>query len=520
MEPLADKIIIVDFGSQYTKLIARKVRECHVYSEIVSCLSLPAARHGDLSKLRKDKQLKGIILSGGPTSVYLKNAPQLSRQIIDFKLPVLGICYGHQLISHAFKGSVSKGKTHEYGKTRIHTTSSSGLFTGVARKLTVWMSHSDYIKSLPPGFKVTSRSENELISSFENERKNIYGVQFHPEVHHTDYGKKIIQNFLFGICKIKNRWQITSFIEEKINEIRAKVGNQKAICALSGGVDSAVAAYLVNKAIGKKLISIHIDNGLMRKEESADVVKFFSKKLNLKFIDASEIFLRRLKGVIDPEKKRKIVGKTFIDVFQKEAHRLGKIKFLVQGTLYPDVIESSSFVGPSVTIKTHHNVGGLPASLKMKLIEPLRELFKDEVRELGKILKVPGEILQRHPFPGPGLSVRIIGSVDKEKLELLREADYIYRKTLQETNMYNKIWQAFAVLLPVSTVGVMGDARTYERVLALRAVESVDGMTANWFPMPHHVLENISTKITNKVKGINRIVYDISNKPPSTIEWE
>ena len=518
MESLADKIIIVDFGSQYTKLIARKVRECQVYSEIVSCFS-------DLSKLKRDKNLKGIILSGGPSSVYLKNAPLLSKQLLNLDLPVLGICYGHQLLSHAFKGTVSKGKTHEYGKTRIRLTAAGHgsllLGRGIrGEAFTVWMSHSDYIQALPAGFKVTSRSENGMISCFENVRRQIFGVQFHPEVHHTEHGKKIIKNFLFGICKIKNKWKISSFIDEKVHEIRTKVGNEKAICALSGGVDSAVAAYLVNKAIGKKLICIHIDNGLMRKKESEDVVKFFSRKLNLKFIDASEIFLRRLNGVTDPEKKRKIVGKTFIDVFQKEAYRLGKIKFLVQGTLYPDVIESSSFAGPSVTIKTHHNVGGLPASLKMKLIEPLRELFKDEVRELGKILKVSNEILQRHPFPGPGLAVRIIGSVDKEKLELLREADYIYRKTLQERNMYNKIWQAFAVLLPVSTVGVMGDARTYERVLALRAVESVDGMTANWFPMPHHVLEDISTKITNKVKGINRIVYDISNKPPSTIEWE
>lgn len=523
-----DKIIIIDFGSQYTRLIARKVRECRVYSGIISCFS-------DLSDLKNDTSIRGIILSGGPSSVYLKNAPLLSKQILELNLPILGICYGHQLLSHTLKGTVSKGKTHEYGKTKIRLTNTgrNAPLLGLPRStkshrgrgvrgevFTVWMSHSDYIQKLPSGFKVTSRSENGMISSFENKSKNIYGVQFHPEVHHTEHGKNIITNFLFRICRIKNKWQVASLIAEKISEIRKQVGNEKAICALSGGVDSAVAAYLVNKAIGKNLVCVHIDNGLMRKNESEDIVKFFSKKLNLRFVDASKLFLTRLKGITDPEEKRKIIGKTFIDVFQDTARRLGKIKYLVQGTLYPDVIESSSFAGPSVTIKTHHNVGGLPASLHMKLVEPLRELFKDEVRELGKILWVPAEILKRHPFPGPGLAVRIIGGVDKEKLELLREADYIYIKTLLERNMYNKIWQAFAVLLPVSTVGVMGDARTYERVVALRAVESVDGMTANWFPMPHDLLEEISTRITNKVKGINRIVYDVSNKPPSTIEWE
>jgi GMP synthase (glutamine-hydrolysing) len=509
----ADKVVIIDFGSQYTKLIARKVRECHVYSEIIPCT-------GNLTELKNDKTLKGVILSGGPMSVFVKNAPALSRQIIELGVPILGICYGLQLLSHHFKGKVTAGKTREYGKTHIHITAKSAILDKVSKHLTVWMSHEDYVKQLPKDFKPTSRSENGLISSFESVKNNIYGVQFHPEVNHTQEGNKIINNFLFKVCKIKNKWQIGSFIDEKVNEIRKLVGNEKAVCAMSGGVDSAVAAYLVNKAIGKNLVCVHIDNGLMRKNESREIVKYFSKKLNLKFIDASGIFLKRLKGITDPEMKRKIIGKTFIDVFQKYAKRFGNIKYLVQGTLYPDVIESSSFHGPSVTIKTHHNVGGLPKSLRMKLIEPFRELFKDEVREIGKKLKVPDVILGRHPFPGPGLSVRILGEVTKDKLDILKEADYIYRNSLHEHNLYNKIWQAFCVLLPVSTVGVMGDFRTYDKVIALRAVESVDGMTANWFHMPPHVLEDISTKITNKVKGVNRVVYDISNKPPSTIEWE
>ena len=509
----ADKILILDFGSQYTKLIARKIRECRVYSEIVSCTS-------DLSGLKNDSVLKGIILSGGPSSVYLKNAPAFSKQILDSGVPVLGICYGLQLLSYHFKGKVGGGKTREYGKTKIRRTSKTKIFDGVNNRLTVWMSHGDHIKKLPKEFRVTSRSENGLISSFENVKDKIYGVQFHPEVHHTEQGIKILHNFLFGICKITNKWKMGSFIDEKVKEIKESVRDEKAILALSGGVDSTVAAFLVHKAIGKNLICVHIDNGLMRKKESRDIVKYFSKKLNLKFIDGSKIFLSRLKGISDPEKKRKIIGKTFIDLFQSYAKKTGKVKFLIQGTLYPDVIESVSFAGPSVTIKSHHNVGGLPKTIKMKLIEPFRELFKDEVREIGRLMKVPSEIIERHPFPGPGLAVRILGDVNKEKLELLREADYIYVNSLKNHKLYNKIWQAFSVLLPVSTVGVMGDSRTYERVIALRAVESVDGMTANWFYMPPAVLEEISTSITNNIKGINRVVYDVSNKPPSTIEWE
>jgi GMP synthase (glutamine-hydrolysing) len=509
----ADKILIIDFGSQYTKLIARKIRECKVYSEIVSCTT-------DLSKLKEDKTLKGIILSGGPNSVYIKKAPILSKQILDSHVPVLGICYGLQLLSFHFKGKVGGGQTREYGKTKIHSVSKSKVLEGISNNLTVWMSHGDHIKELPKEFKVTSRSENGLISSFESVKNNIYGVQFHPEVHHTENGKKILQNFLFKICRVKNKWQMSSFIDGKIKEIKDIVGSKKAILALSGGVDSTVAAYLINKAIGKNLICVHIDNGLMRKNESKNVVKYFSKKLNLKFIDGTDIFLKRLSGVVDPERKRKIIGKTFIDLFQSYAKKFGNIKYLIQGTLYPDVIESVSFAGPSVTIKSHHNVGGLPKTLKMELVEPFRELFKDEVREIGKLLNVPAEIIARHPFPGPGLAVRIIGDVHTEKLELLREADYIYINSLIKHNLYNKIWQAFSVLLPVSTVGVMGDSRTYERVIALRAVESVDGMTANWYYMPPNVLEEISTGITNKIKGINRVVYDVSNKPPSTIEWE
>jgi GMP synthase (glutamine-hydrolysing) len=509
----ADKILIIDFGSQYTKLIARKVRECRVYSEIVSC-------NADLSGLKTDKRLKGIILSGGPSSVYVKNAPALSKQILELNKPLLGICYGLHLLSRHFKGQVSGGKVREYGKTGINITCGSVLFDKIRNGITVWMSHADYINELPSGFNVTSRSENGLISSFENLDNRIYGVQFHPEVHHTENGIRILKNFLFKICRVKNKWDMGSFIDEKADEIKNRVGNEKALLALSGGVDSTVAASLLNKAIGKNLICVHIDNGLMRKNESSEIVNYFSKILNLKFIDGSRLFLSRLKGISDPEKKRKVIGKTFIDLFQKFALGAGNIKYLVQGTLYPDVIESTSFLGPSVTIKSHHNVGGLPASLRMELIEPLRELFKDEVREIGKLLKVPDEIIGRHPFPGPGLAVRILGEVNKEKLELLKEADYIYIRSLKENKLYDKIWQAFAVLLPVSTVGVMGDSRTYERVIALRAVESVDGMTANWFYMPPDILEEISTKITNNVKGVNRVVYDISNKPPSTIEWE
>ena len=509
----ADKIIIIDFGSQYTKLIARKVRECRVYSEVVSCLS-------DLSLIKKDASLKGIILSGSPDSVYVKNTSTTAKQILALNLPILGICYGLHFISHHFKGKVKGGKTREFGKTNIRLSSKSPIFKDIPSKLSVWMSHGDYIDNLPKEFKITSRSENGLISSFESANDNIYAVQFHPEVNHTEYGTKILKSFLFNVCKIRNKWQMGSFIDEKVAEIRAKVGNQRVLCALSGGVDSAVAAYLVHKAIGKNLICYHIDNGLMRKNESADIVKYFSSRMNLKYIDATNIFLKRLDGVVEPERKRKIIGKTFIDEFQKYAKSIGNVKFLVQGTLYPDVIESSSFHGPSVTIKTHHNVGGLPKSLHMKLIEPFRELFKDEVREIGKILEVPAPILERHPFPGPGLAVRILGAITKDKLELLREADYIYIDSLKRHKLYNRIWQAFAVLLPVSTVGVMGDSRTYERVIALRAVGSVDGMTANWFHMPPGALEEISTRITNKVKGINRVVYDISNKPPSTIEWE
>lgn len=512
----ADKIIIIDFGSQYTKLIARKVRECQVFSEVIPCT-------GDLTHLRGDKTLKGIILSGGPQSVYMKNSNQLADLILELNVPILGICYGLQLLSHHFKGKVTGGATKEFGKTKVHRTAKSVIFDGINKDITVWMSHWDHIKKLPKEFKPTAYSQNGLIASFESPKNRIYGVQFHPEVNHTESGIKIIKNFLYKVCKIKNKWKMGSFIDEKVEEIREYVGGEKAICAMSGGVDSAVAAYLVNKAIGKNLTCVHIDNGLMRKNESAEIVKYFSKKLNLKFIDASELFLKRLKGVTDPERKRKIIGKTFIDVFQDFAKKQGKrekIKFLVQGTLYPDVIESSAVKGVSVTIKTHHNVGGLPKSLHMKLIEPFRELFKDEVREIGKLLKVPNEILERHPFPGPGLAVRVLGDITKEKLEILREADYIYRMALHKHGLYNKIWQAFCVLLPVSTVGVMGDIRTYDRVCALRAVESVDGMTANWYHMPSNVLEEISSGITNNVTGINRVVYDISNKPPATIEWE
>jgi GMP synthase (glutamine-hydrolysing) len=507
-------ILIIDYGSQYTQLIARRVREANVYSEI-------HPHTITLDEIRKLKP-KGIILSGGPMSVYDEGAPSVDKQIFNLKIPVLGICYGLQLICRNFGGKVEPADSREYGKSVLRIIDDSDLFQEIDPVSVVWMSHGDYLTELPSGFKIVGESDHSPICAISNHSKNIFGLQFHPEVVHTEEGEKIIRNFVFKICKCKGDWTSENFIDEQLEKIKATIGNSKAICALSGGVDSTVAAVLVRKAIGDDLICIHIDNGLMRKNESEKVGKLFDDKLRLNHIhiDASKKFLDNLKGVSDPEKKRKIIGKTFIEVFEEEAQRIKGVNYLVQGTLYPDVIESVPVKGVSATIKTHHNVGGLPEKMNLKLIEPFRELFKDEVRNVGRKLNIPDEFINRHPFPGPGLGVRVLGEITREKLDILREADDIFITSIKEEGLYNSIWQAFTVLLPVSSVGVMGDARTYEFVLALRAVTSVDGMTADWFTFDHEFLSSVSNKIINKVHGINRVVYDVSSKPPATIEWE
>jgi GMP synthase (glutamine-hydrolysing) len=509
-----ETILIIDFGAQYSQLITRRVREANVYSVI----------YPNTITLDQVKKLKpaGIILSGGPMSVYDENAPSLEPGILKLGIPVLGICYGIQLIAKLLGGDVQSAKNKEYGKAVLRITGQSNIFIDVANNSTVWMSHGDYLTRLPENFKIIAESDHSPICAISNEDVNIYGVQFHPEVMHTREGTKIIRNFLFTVCRCKGDWTPHNFVESKVASIKELVGSSKVICALSGGVDSTVAAVLVKKAIGENLICIHIDTGLMRKNESAQISDLFDKKLNLNHyhIDASERFLNNLKGVSDPEKKRKIIGSTFIDVFDEQAKKHGDAKFLVQGTLYPDVIESTPVKGASVTIKTHHNVGGLPDKMKLKLVEPFRELFKDEVRNVGRELNIPEEFIERHPFPGPGLAVRILSDITKEKVDILREADDIFINEIRRAGLYNKIWQAFCVLLPVQSVGVMGDSRTYDNVLALRAVTSVDGMTADWFNFDYEFLGNVSNQIINKVRGINRVVYDISSKPPSTIEWE
>lgn len=510
----SEVILILDFGSQYTQLIARRIREFNVYSEI----------HAFTYPIEKIKELnpKGIILSGGPMSVYDKDSPQISKEIFDLEIPILGICYGLQLICNNFNGKVEPAVKREYGKAKLETKNNSSLFKDVENNSVVWMSHGDFITELPKEFNVIAKTENSPICAIGNESKSIFGVQFHPEVIHTTEGKKILSNYVFDSCKCKGDWTPHNFVENSVKEILSKVGNGTVLCALSGGVDSSVAAVLVDKAVGEQLICIHVDSGLMRKTESADIVKMFDENYHLKVIhiDASEMFLERLKGVVDPEKKRKIIGNTFIDVFEEEAKKYNNPEFLVQGTLYPDVIESVSVKGASVTIKTHHNVGGLPEKMNLKLIEPFRELFKDEVRAIGKELNLPESFIERHPFPGPGLAVRLLGDITKDELEILREADDIFISEIKSAGLYNEIWQAFAVLLPVKTVGVMGDARTYENVIALRAVTSTDGMTADWYRFNPDFLENVSNKIIRNVRGVNRVVYDISSKPPSTIEWE
>ena len=508
------KILILDFGSQYTQNIARKIRESQVYCEIQPCtLSLEKIRNFNA---------KGIILSGGPASVQEKDSPLCERELFELGIPVLGICYGMQLITHILGGKVDPSPHREFGRAELMLKEFSHLFEEVKNKSIVWMSHGDRISKLPIGFKGIAFTDNSPMAAIENPVAQIYGLQFHPEVVHTAEGTKILNNFLFKICQCARNWKMESLVEFMIENIRQQVGNEKVICGLSGGVDSSVAAVLIHKAIGDNLYCMFIDNGLLRTGEKEKVEKTFRDNfnINLDVLDASDKFLNKLAGITDPEQKRKSIGNTFIEVFEEEAKRLGNFTFLAQGTLYPDVIESVSFKGPSAVIKSHHNVGGLPEKMNLKLLEPFRELFKDEVRKLGKEMDISDEIINRQPFPGPGLAIRILGNITRDRLDILRAADKIILEEIKKAGLYNDLWQSFAVLLPVKTVGVMGDSRTYENVIAIRAVTSTDGMTADWAHLPYELLGTFSNRIINEVHGVNRVVYDISSKPPGTIEWE
>ncbi|HLR89966.1 MAG TPA: glutamine-hydrolyzing GMP synthase [Balneolaceae bacterium] len=508
-------ILILDFGSQYTQLIARRLRELNVYCEIHP-YNTPPASIGDNFP-------KGIILSGGPRSVYDDDAPALNLDYLEMGIPVLGICYGLQALAHSLSpDSVEKADKREFGRAKILIEEENELLKDVRNGSVIWMSHGDHINNLPEEYKIIARTSNTPVAAVRHRNKQIYGVQFHPEVVHTEYGTQLLENFALKIAGCTGSWTPRAFIEYEINSIREQVGDQKVICALSGGVDSTVVATLIHKAIGDQLLCIFVDNGLLRKNEYRDVLQTYEKHLNLpvRGIDASQLFLERLEGVSDPETKRKIIGKTFIDVFDEAIADEEEYKFLAQGTLYPDVIESISFKGPSATIKSHHNVGGLPEKMNLQLIEPVRELFKDEVRRVGRELGIPENFIGRHPFPGPGLGIRVLGPISEERLKLLREADDIFISALREYKLYDDVWQALTVLLPVQSVGVMGDERTYEFTAAIRAVTSVDGMTADWAQLPYDFLAEVSNRIINQVRGINRVVYDISSKPPATIEWE
>lgn len=514
-----EHILIIDFGSQVTQLIARRVRESGVYCEIWPFNA------STIDKI-KNYAPKGIILSGGPRSVLENDAPAAPDGIFDLDLPIFGICYGQQTMVHQLGGTVEGGHNGEFGRAHVTVTDNSKLLKGVwenGATEQVWMSHGDRVTSLPEGFRIVGTSEGAPFAMIADTNRRFYGVQFHPEVVHTPHGRELLRNFTHNICGCKGDWTMSSFKDEEIARIREKVGDSKVICGLSGGVDSSVTAVLLHEAIGDQLTCIYVDTGLMRRGESEQVVNLFREHYNIPLIheDASKLFLGALEGVSDPETKRKTIGKLFIDVFDDCAGRVGDAEYLAQGTLYPDVIESVSFTGgPSVTIKSHHNVGGLPETMKLKLVEPLRELFKDEVRDLGRALGMPEDFIRRHPFPGPGLAIRMPGEITADKLDILRKADTIYLEEIHNAGLYDDIWQAFAVLLPVRTVGVMGDNRTYDYVCALRAVTSTDGMTADYYPFEHEFLGRVSTRIINEVKGINRVTYDITSKPPGTIEWE
>ena len=507
-------IVILDFGSQYNQLIARRVREMGVYAEVVPF-------HEDIDKILERKP-KGIILSGGPASVYAKGAPTLDKRIFDANIPILGLCYGMQLITHLHGGEVERADKQEFGKASLKLDKKDSLiFKNIPDNTIVWMSHADHVNKMAEGFEIIAHTDSS-IAAIENRDKKIYAFQYHPEVTHSEHGFEMLKNFVFEIVGAEKNWSMENYIETTVKEIKEKVGNKKVILGLSGGVDSSVAAMLINKAIGKQLTCIFVDTGLLRKNEAKHVMDIYAQNfdMNIKCINAEERFLSKLKGVEDPEEKRKIIGKEFIEVFNEEAIKLKDAEFLAQGTIYPDVIESVSVKGPSVTIKSHHNVGGLPEDLNFKLLEPLRELFKDEVRKVGRELGIPDYMVDRHPFPGPGLGIRILGEVTKEKVDILREADDIFIEELRKEGLYSKVSQAFVVLLPVKSVGVMGDERTYEYTAVLRSANTIDFMTATWSRLPYEFLEKVSNRILNEVKGINRLTYDISSKPPATIEWE